>query len=102
MAYTLIFDKQFARDYRKLDKSLQIEGDKKLKRLKDNPKDIGKPLKFLPKLYELHLQSYRIYYIFDDMNNKVLVLAISYKDEQDKFLRRLSVETLKRFIEENL
>ena len=51
MAYTLIFDKQFARDYRKLDKSLQIEGDKKLKRLKDNPKDIGKPLKFLPKLY---------------------------------------------------
>lgn len=102
MIYTLIFDKQFTRDYRKLDRSLQIEGDKKLKRLKVNPRDIGKPLKYLPNLYELHLQSYRIYYIFDGLNNRVLVLAIGHKDEQYKYLRSLSVETLRRFIEENL
>ncbi|OIO42734.1 hypothetical protein CO038_04295 [Candidatus Pacearchaeota archaeon CG_4_9_14_0_2_um_filter_39_13] len=51
--YKLLFDKQFVRDYRKLDKSLQIEGDKKLKRLRENPREIGKPLKlnrFTPQL----------------------------------------------------
>ena len=69
-SYILLFDKQFARDYRKLDKSLQIEGDKKLKRLKENPKEIGKQLKYFPDFYELHLRMYRIYYIIRESELK--------------------------------
>ena len=99
--YTLLFDKQFARDYRKLDKSLQIEGDKKLKRLKENPKEIGKPLKFFPNLYELHLRMYRIYYVVQESEVKVLVLAVEHKDEQDRYLRSLSLEKIKRLLDEN-
>lgn len=100
-SYTLLFDKQFVRDYRKLDKSLQIEGDKKLKRLKENPMEIGKPLKFFPNLYELYLRMYRIYYVVQESNVKVLVLSVEHKDEQEKYLRSLSLEKIKRFLEEN-
>ena len=99
--YTLLFDKQFARDYRKLDKSLQIEGDKKLLRLKENPKEIGKPLKYFPNLYELHLRAYRIYYIVQESKVKILVLAVEHKDEQDKYLRSLSLDKIKRLLDEN-
>src|SRR3990167_2059922 len=99
--YKLLFDKQFVRDYRKLDKSLQIEGDKKLKRLRENPKEIGKPLRFFPNLYELHLRMYRIYYVIQESEVKVLVLSVEHKDEQEKYLRNLTLEKIKRFLEEN-
>ena len=99
--YTLLFDKQFVRDYRKLDKSLQIEGDKKLKRLKENPTEIGKPLKFFPNLYELHLRMYRIYYVVQESEVKVLVLSVEHKDEQERYLRSLTLEKIKRLLEEN-
>ena len=100
-SYTILFDKQFVKDYRKLDNSLQIEGDKKLKRLKENPIEIGKPLKFFPNLYELHLRMYRIYYVVQEHEIKVLVLAVEYKDEQNKYLRDLSLDKIKRLLEEN-
>jgi len=100
--YILLFDKKFVNKYRKLDKSLQIEGDKKLKRLKSNPKEIGKPLRFLPNLYELRLRMYRIYYIVRETEIKVLLLSVLHKDEQEKFLRSLTKEDIKRIIEENL
>ena len=99
--YTLLFDKQFERDYRKLDRSLQIEGDKKLKRLKENPTEIGKPLKFFPNLYELHLRMYRIYYVVQESEVEVLVLAVEHKDEQDRYLTNLSLEKIKRLLDEN-
>lgn len=99
--YRLLFDKQFVKDYKKLDKSLQIEGDKKIKRLRENPQEIGKPLKFFPNLYEFYLRSYRIYYVVQESEIKVLVLSISHKDEQDKYLRNLSLEKIRHFIEEN-
>ena len=100
--YIILFDNQFVKDYRKLDKSLQIEGDKKLKRLKENPREIGRPLKFFPHLYELHLRMYRIYYVIQESEIKVLVLAVEHKDEQEKYLRNLSSEKIKRLLEENL
>ncbi len=99
--YSLLFDKEFVREYRKLDKSLQIEGDKKLKRLKSNPREIGKPLRFFPNLYELYLRMYRIYYVVEEEEVKVLLLSVLHKDEQDKFLRSLTKEKIKRIIEEN-
>ena len=57
--YKLIFDKNFVKEYKKLDRSLQIEGDKKILRLKINPVEIGKPLKFFPNLFELYFHIYR-------------------------------------------
>ena len=99
--YNLLFDKNFVKEYRKLDKSIQIEGDKKLIRLKINPREIGKPLKFLPNLYELHLRVYRIYYFIEETKVKVLLLSVLHKDEQDKFLRSLTKERIKKILEEN-
>ena len=99
--YNLVFDKNFVKEYRKLDKSLQIEGDKKIMRLKTNPKEIGKPLKFFPNLYELYIQMYRIYYIIQEKEIRVLLLSVLHKDEQEKFLRNITKEVIKRLIEEN-
>jgi mRNA-degrading endonuclease RelE of RelBE toxin-antitoxin system len=99
--YKLFFDKKFVKKYRKLDKSLQIEGDKKLKRLAYNPKEFGKPLKFFPNLYELHIKMYRIYYVIQESEIKVLVLTIEHKDEQDKYLRNLSIKEINNLLEEN-
>lgn len=101
MFYKLLFDKKFAKDYKKLDKSLQIEGDKKLKRLKEDPKKMGKPLKFFPNLYELYLRMYRIYYVVEESEVKVLVLSIEHKDEQDRFLRQLTPEKIRNLLKEN-
>lgn len=99
--YKLIFDKNFVREYRKLDKSLQIEGDKKILRLKTNPREIGKPLRFFPNLYELYIRMYRIYYIIQEKEVRVLLLSVLHKDEQEKFLRSLTKEIIKKIIEKN-
>ncbi len=99
--YELLFDKNFVKEYQKLDNSLQIEGDKKLIRLKTNPKEIGKPLKFFPNLYELHLRMYRIYYFIEENKIKVLLLSVLHKDEQDRFLRSLTKDKIKEVIDEN-
>ena len=99
--YNLVFDKNFVKEYRKLDKSLQIEGDKKILRLKTNPKEIGKPLRFFPNLYELHIRMYRIYYVIQDEEIRVLLLSVLHKDEQEKFLRSLTKDAIKRIIEGN-
>ena len=100
--YQLLFDKKFVKNYRKIGKSLQIEGDKKLKRLKENPEIMGKPLKFFHNLYELYLQMYRIYYAIDEAKKKILVLDIEHIDEQEKYLRQLTSEKIKQLLEENL
>mgnify|MGYP001594463774 FL=1 len=99
--YELIFDKEFSREYRKLDKSLQIEGDKKLLKLKSNPFEFGKQLKFFPNLYELYLRIYIIFYVIEESQIKVLLLSVLHKDEQDKFLRSLTKDRIKKIIEEN-
>ncbi len=95
MIYTLVFDKEFARDFNKLDKSIKDEAEKKIRRLKENPKEIGKPLRYFPNLYELHVRMYRIFYVIEESKIKVLVLAIEHKDETDKYLRMLKKEDIK-------
>src|SRR3989338_1637066 len=99
--YTILFDKKFVKEYRKLDNSLQIEGDKKIIKLKSNPKEIGKSLKFFPNLFELHLRMYRIYYVVQESEVKVLVLSVEHKDEQEKYLRGLTLEKIKHLLDEN-
>jgi len=100
--YKLIFDKEFKKKYRKLDKSLQIEGDKKIKRLKISPKEVGKPLRYLNNLFELHLRVYRIFYLVEGHKVRVLLLGVEHKDECDKYLRKLTSEKIKQLSQENL
>ena len=99
--YNLLFDKKFEKDYRKLDRSIQIEGDKKLLRLKIDHENVGKPLKFLPSLFEFYLGSYRIYYFVEESEKKIFILSIKHKDEQEKYLRKLTLEIIKKTLEEN-
>ena len=100
--YNLIFDRKFEKDFRKLDNSLQIEDEKKIKKLKQNPRDIGKPLKYIPNLFELHLRMYRIFYTVDDKNIRVLLLSIEHKEETDKYIRSLNIDKIKQIINEEL
>lgn len=99
--YELIFDKKFEKDFRKLDRSLQIEGEKKIKKLKENPRDIGKPLRYIPNLYELYLKMYRIFYTIEDQKVKVLLLSIVHKDETDRYIRSLDTKKLKEILKQN-
>ena len=100
--YKLIFDKNFERNYRKLDNSLRIQGDKKLQRLKEDPRNMGKPLfEVHPNLYELYLESYRIYYLVQDTKVEVLLIAIDHKNNQQKFLDGLTDSFINKLVGEN-
>jgi mRNA-degrading endonuclease RelE of RelBE toxin-antitoxin system len=101
MVYNLVFDKDFTKRYRKLDNSVQLEGDKKILQLKDHPKEVGKPLKYFSNLYELHVRMYRIFYIVEDSRVRVLLLGLEHKDETDKFLRQLTKDKIKQISEGN-
>ncbi len=94
MEYTLLFDREFVRDYNKLDNSIRNEVEKKLRKLKENPKDIGKPLKYFANLYELYVQMFRIFYVVEETKVRVLVLAIEHKDNTDRYLRQLTKEDI--------
>jgi len=96
MVYTLVFDREFEREFKKLDKSIREEAEKKLLKLKEFPREIGKPLRYFSNLYELHVQMYRIFYVVEELKIKVLVLAIEHKDETDRYLRQLSKEEIAR------
>jgi len=66
----------------------------------------GKPLgrlgsSFFPNLYELHLRMYRIYYVIQENEIKILVLSVEHKDEQERYLRDLTLEKIKRLLEQN-
>jgi len=93
--YTLLFDKEFVRDYNKLDKSIRDEAEKKILKLKTSPREIGKPLKYFSNLFELHVRMYRIFYLVEESQVKVLILSIEHKDETDKYLRELSKTGIK-------
>ena len=95
MVYELRFDKEFTRDFNKLDKSIRDEADKKLRQLKINPKEVGKPLKYFANLFELHVRMYRIFYVVEESQIKVLVLALEHKDNTDKYLRQLDKEDIR-------
>ncbi|MDO8509472.1 MAG: type II toxin-antitoxin system RelE/ParE family toxin [Nanoarchaeota archaeon] len=93
--YTLIFDKEFHKEFKKLDNSIQIEAEKKILKLKSMPYEIGKPLKYFSNLYELHIRMYRIFYVIEESKVKVIVLSLHHKDETDKYLRNLNKENIK-------
>jgi mRNA-degrading endonuclease RelE of RelBE toxin-antitoxin system len=87
--------KEFVKEFNKLDKSIRDEAEKKLAKLKENPKEIGKPLRYFSNLYELHVRMFRIFYVVEESKVKVLILAMEHKDNTDKYLKRLTKENIK-------
>lgn len=94
--YTLIFGKKFEEEFRKIDNSLRQEAWKKLQRLKENPQ-IGKHLHYLD-LWELHVRMFRIFYIIDENRIRLLILSMKHKDECDSYIRSISKEDIKKFL----
>jgi len=44
---------------------------------------------------------YRIYYVIQENEIKILVLSVEHKDEQERYLRDLTLEKIKRLLEQN-
>lgn len=97
MEYELKFSKEFEKEFERLDNSIKEEAWKKISRLKESPKAIGKHLKYLG-LWELHVRMFRIFYIIEDNKIKLLILSIKHKDECDKYIKGLSVEKIKQLL----
>jgi len=64
MVYILKFGKKFDREFEKIDKSISNQIVKKIKRLKETPESIGKPLLHTnPVLWEFKAEVYRVFYV---------------------------------------
>ena len=100
--YNLIFDKDFFKKYKKIGNSFRKQSDKKILRLKEDPRNMGKPLfNVHPNLYELYLNSYRIYYVVQDSEVRVLLIAIEHKNNQQKFLNQINPKFIQKLIDRN-
>lgn len=99
MAYELKFGKLFDKEFKKIDSSVKDQAWKKMERLKENPKEIGKHLKYL-NLWELHVKMFRIFYVIDDNEIRVLLLSMKHKDECDRFVRGLSLDEIRKQLDD--
>jgi len=96
MIYELKVTKTFEKEFEKLDNSIQQQTWKKIERLKENP-EIGKHLHYL-NLWELHVQMFRVFYIIDNNQIRILLLSIKHKDECDKYVRGLDISKIKQLL----
>lgn len=88
MNYTLKFGKKFDREFGKIDKSISEQIIKKLKRLKENPEHVGKPLLHTkPALWEFKAESFRGFYMIKKDIREVWLLSLKHKDECDAYIR---------------
>lgn len=101
VTFQLKFDRKFLDSYRKkVDVTQQKIIDKKIQGLEKDPKK-GKPLfRVYPHLYELYAGSYRIYYIVQHKEIRVVLLAYEHKDNQKKFLNSINKTLISRILEE--
>ena len=67
MNYALKFGKRFDREFNKIDKSVSEQIVKKLSRLKEEPSNIGKPLRYTnPVLWGFKAENLRVFYIIKE------------------------------------
>lgn len=84
MAYMLKFGKRFDKEFYKIDNSVSPQIVKKLARLEEGPKNVGKHLLYTkPTLWEFKVEVYRIFYIIREVREEVWLLSIKHKDECD-------------------
>lgn len=88
MTFILKFGKKFDCEFEKIDKSISDQIVKKLKRLKEDPENIGKPLLHTnPALWEFKAGVYRVFYIIKESAGEVWILSVKHKDECDEYIR---------------
>lgn len=89
MNYLLKFGKKFDKEFAKIDKSISEQIVKKLKRLKENSENIGKPLSHTnPVLWEFKAEVFRIFYMIQENIKEIWILSVKHKDECDYYIRR--------------
>ena len=89
MVYILKFGKKFDREFSKIDKSISEQIVKKLKRLKENPESIGKPLLHThPALWEFKAEVFRVFYMIQESAKEIWILSVKHKDECDDYIRK--------------
>ena len=89
MVYILKFGKKFDREFLKIDKSISEQIVKKLKRLKENPESIGKPLLHThPALWEFKAEVFRVFYMIQESAKEIWILSVKHKDECDDYIRK--------------
>ena len=89
MVYTLKFGKKFDREFTKIDKSVSEQIVKKLRRLKEDPENIGKPLLHThPALWEFKAEVFRVFYMIQEGAKEIWILSVKHKDECNDYIRR--------------
>lgn len=98
MNYILKFGKKFDKEFLKIDKSILDQIVKKLRRLKENPDSVGKPLLHTnPALWEFKVEVFRIFYIIQKSINEIWLLSVKHKDECDEYIRKGYSKDLNEF-----
>ena len=76
------YDLNFQKIFNRLDKSIKIKVEKILAKTINNPK-MGKPMRYARKgTREVYISPFRLSYIYIPQENKIILLALYYKDEQ--------------------
>jgi mRNA-degrading endonuclease RelE of RelBE toxin-antitoxin system len=77
------FSKNFRKKFEKIkDTTLKEKIIKQILKLKNNP-ELGKPMMFARKgTRELYVSPYRISYVYDSKQNKIIFLDVYHKDGQ--------------------
>jgi mRNA-degrading endonuclease RelE of RelBE toxin-antitoxin system len=87
--YVLKFGKRFDKEFWKIDKSISIQIFKKIEKLKENPRNFGKPLLYTkPQLWEFKAESFRVFYLIQDNLKEVWLLSVKSKDECENYIRK--------------
>ncbi|MEX0920155.1 MAG: type II toxin-antitoxin system RelE/ParE family toxin [Candidatus Pacearchaeota archaeon] len=89
MRYTLKFGKRFDKEFSKLDKSISEQIVKKLRRIKENPESMGKPLFYTkPVLWEFKVKMFRVFYTIKKNSGEIWLLSIKHKNETDSYIKK--------------
>ena len=98
MTYILKFGKKFDKEFAKIDKSVSEQIVKKLKRLKENPESIGKPLFHTnPALWEFKAEVFRVFYIVQENTKEIWILSVKHKDECDEYIKKRYSKDINEF-----
>ncbi len=80
--YTIKYDKNFKKIFKKLDKSIKDRAKKQIIKIIDDPK-VGKPMRNVRKgTREVYVKPYRLSYYFDEENDLIIFLDFYHKDKQ--------------------
>lgn len=80
--YTIKYDKNFKKIFKKLDKSIKDRAKKQIIKIIDDPK-VGKPMRNVRKgTREVYVKHYRLSYYFDEENDLIIFLDFYHKDKQ--------------------